>query len=48
MVDVAGRGCGAKDGERVVELKPGYALPHDESVGGKHQAGRAVITAVLD
>eukprot|EP00904_Undaria_pinnatifida_P004698 jgi/Undpi1/14229/HiC_scaffold_9.g03878.m1 len=24
---------GPKDGERVVELKPGYALPHDENVG---------------
>lgn len=24
---------GPKDGDRVVELKPGYALPHDENVG---------------
>lgn len=24
----------AQDGEKVVELKPGYALPHDHDVGG--------------
>ena len=32
----------SKDGDRVVELKPGYALPHDENVGGNEKSKRVV------